>query len=291
MKVFNLKFTYVILTTSLLLLSLVSSNERNKKITETKDNQNDTKLSNKKGNMMRSFSSSFSMSSSMGSNGKPKRHVRSMSTEEYVDQDGNKAPQIRKYGELYKKDNDKPATIKKKANSNVEEENLILNGDQKDDISILDKNQEKDFFGENMFDNFFGGNKGKSGKGKLGNGMFDFGGFGFPKFPKMIMGDDDDNTQNSENIENDSNENEPKEKKLTMKMKTLTENNEKIGKHLDKISKGDYSDGELNLDDKDEANRKGEEVMPNSGKDKHGRYGKYLKDKTEKMMKKVLAKK
>jgi len=68
---------------------------------------------------------------------RPEMHVRKMSTEEYVDKMNKEKPaQIRKYGEYLKKDNDNPAIFKKRASTNVENEELILgDGKEKNTLS------------------------------------------------------------------------------------------------------------------------------------------------------------
>jgi hypothetical protein len=109
-------------------------------------------------------SSSFFMSSSFssfsaGKDGeKPHSQVRSMKTEEFRDQDGDRPEKVRKYGEFFSKDNDKPALLKKKANTNVEEEEVILKTSP-EESKTLNKSQEQQFFKgfDNSFGNFFGG--------------------------------------------------------------------------------------------------------------------------------------
>ena len=85
-----------------------------------------------------SKSSSFSYSYSSENGKQPKSRVRKMSTEEYIDKEQGKPAQIRKYGELLKKDNDDPALLKKRAATNVEREGMIL-GDGKEERLLSDK--------------------------------------------------------------------------------------------------------------------------------------------------------
>ena len=116
----------------------------------------DSDKKNFKGFSKSFFSSSFSSFSSSGGKGaKPETHMRSMSTEEYIDQKDGKIPQIRKYGEMFAKDNDRPGVLKKDAKTNVERESLILGGDKSAEVKLLNKNEEKNFFGANKL-NLFG---------------------------------------------------------------------------------------------------------------------------------------
>jgi hypothetical protein len=114
----------------------------------------ETNLRKNKESPTRSFfiSSSTFSSFSKHNGGKPERHVRSSTTEEYRDQDGDKPEQVRKYGEFFKKDNDNPAELKKRASTNVEEEELVLNTQPEEKIS-LKKEEEKKFFTD--FDSHF----------------------------------------------------------------------------------------------------------------------------------------
>jgi hypothetical protein len=104
------------------------------------------------------MSSSFSSFSSSKHGDKPETHVKSMQTEEYRTKEGDQPEQIRKYGEMFSKDNDKPGLLKRKANTNVEEEEFILKSNP-EETKTLNHNQEKEFFKNfnKSFENFFGG--------------------------------------------------------------------------------------------------------------------------------------
>ncbi len=102
-----------------------------------------------------SMSSSFSsFSSSSNEGGKPETHFKSMNTEEYRDKDGDKPEQIRKYGEMFSKDNDKPGVLKQKANTNVEEEGLILGNNSEETNFVHNPIDEKDFMKDFGFGDF-----------------------------------------------------------------------------------------------------------------------------------------
>lgn len=81
----------------------------------------------------------YSYSYSNDGKNKPESHIRSMRTEEYLDKKSpDKPAEIRKYGELLKKDNDNPALLKKRASTNVEKEELLL-GDGKEERVLSDE--------------------------------------------------------------------------------------------------------------------------------------------------------
>ena len=114
----------------------------------------------------------YSSSSSKGKDGKPESHVRSISSEEYRQKAGDKPEVIRKYGEIYKRDNDQEGTLKKRAGTNVEvERNMLGDGTE---IQKLDAIKEKDYFKDfdSHFDNFF--NDFDSSLPALGNGFGNF---------------------------------------------------------------------------------------------------------------------
>jgi hypothetical protein len=105
------------------------------------------KLDNKGDSSFYSSSSSsmlYSSSSSRGKDGKPKSHVRSISSEDYRQKQGDKPEEIRKYNEIYKRDNDQEGIMKKRAGTNVEVERNML-GDATE-IQKLDAIREKDYF-------------------------------------------------------------------------------------------------------------------------------------------------
>lgn len=70
---------------------------------------------------------SFSSFSLNGAGGIPETHIRSMTTEEYHNKNGDNKEEVRKYGELFAKDNNDPAILKQKATTNVEAEKNIIN--------------------------------------------------------------------------------------------------------------------------------------------------------------------
>jgi hypothetical protein len=97
----------------------------------------------------------YSSSSASGKDGKPETHVRSMSTEEYRNKEGDKPMEVRKYGEVYKRDNNEEGDLKKRAGTNVEAERKILGeGIEK---KKLNKQMEEEYFKDfgSRFDNFF----------------------------------------------------------------------------------------------------------------------------------------
>jgi hypothetical protein len=102
-----------------------------------------------------SSSSFYSSSSASGKDGKPETHVRSISTEEYKHKEGDKPMEVRKYGEVYKRDNDEEGDLKKRAGTNVEAERKILG--EGVEMKKLNKKMEKDYFKDfnSHFDNFF----------------------------------------------------------------------------------------------------------------------------------------
>jgi hypothetical protein len=97
----------------------------------------------------------FYSSSSNGENKEPETHVRSVSTEEYREKEGDKPEEVRKYGELYKRDNDDDGLLKQKASTNVDVEQKLLGNGEK--MSMLNRRMEKDHFEDfnSHFDNFF----------------------------------------------------------------------------------------------------------------------------------------
>ena len=78
----------------------------------------------------KSFSKSFSSSDINGV-----KKEEGMETEEYRNKNGDKPIEIRKYGEIFKKNNTNPAILMKRAKSNLEEENLFLD---KPEVEQLD---------------------------------------------------------------------------------------------------------------------------------------------------------
>lgn len=101
--------------------------------------------------------SSSSFSSSFSSNGeKPETHTRSMKVEEHRDQEDDKPEQVRKYGEYFSKDNDDPALLRRKANTNVEEEEMLLRGHSEEN-KILGKQEETKYYKklDDEFNDFF----------------------------------------------------------------------------------------------------------------------------------------
>ena len=91
-----------------------------------------------------SFSkSSFSSYSYSSKGGKPETHIKSDYIEEYEENKGKK-PEIRKYEESIKIDNDEPAQIKKKAETNVEDERMILKDNNTEQLK-LNKEQLKKY--------------------------------------------------------------------------------------------------------------------------------------------------
>lgn len=110
-----------------------------------------------------SMSTSFSSFSSIDNkHGKPETHIRTMETEEYRDKSGDAPEQIRKYGEMFSKDNDQPGILKKRANTNVEEEGLILGNNPEETKVLQNDEQEKNFLNNFKSDNFFSFQKEKS---------------------------------------------------------------------------------------------------------------------------------
>jgi hypothetical protein len=133
-----------------------------------------------------SMSSSFSsFSSSSNEGGKPETHFKSMNMEEYRDKQGDKPDQVRKYGEIFSKDNEGPGLLKKKANTNVEEEGLILGNNAEETKVFEDPKEEKEFlkdfgfgnlpFNHNdpFFDNFFDKSKIEENLHKMNHGKYD----------------------------------------------------------------------------------------------------------------------
>ena len=113
-----------------------------------------------------SMNSSFSSFSSSRNGGKPETHIRSMKTEEYRDKLGDGPEQVRKYGEMFSKENDQPGILKKRANTNVEEEQMLLGNTPEESRVLKNSNEEKEFMKGFNFgsifpfekkDSFFGG--------------------------------------------------------------------------------------------------------------------------------------
>jgi hypothetical protein len=135
-------------------------------------------------------SRSFSSMSSLNGN-KPDSHFRSMSTEEYREKDGDKPEEVRKYGEMVKKDNSDPAILKRNASTNIEGEEAILGGDQSAEQTLLDTFNEKRFlrgFGDSNI-----------GFSKLEDGFKNFFNFGFNgnEDPFSFGGNDNSNANES----------------------------------------------------------------------------------------------
>jgi len=119
-----------------------------------------------------------------GKGKKPEKHMRHMSTEEYREQEKGKPARFRKYEEMGKKDNDDPAKIKRKASTNVETEELLLDNGKEEQTIKDDKFMNMGNFGfDDDFDGFFG-RKGKGKKQQKQGGLF--GGF----FGGDLFGDD-----------------------------------------------------------------------------------------------------
>ena len=94
-----------------------------------------------------SFSkSSFSSFSYSSNGGKPEKHIKSDYIEEYKENKG-KMPEIRKYQESIMIDNDEPAQIKKKADTNVEDEKMLLKDNNTEQLK-LNKEQLKKYLNQ-----------------------------------------------------------------------------------------------------------------------------------------------
>jgi hypothetical protein len=102
---------------------------------------------NKSFSMFESFSS-FSSFNSNG--GKPEKHFKSMSTEEYREKEGDNPEQVRKYGESFEKNNEELTKFKRKASSNVEEEQVILDAMPSKE-RMLKEEEEKQFLDGGQF--------------------------------------------------------------------------------------------------------------------------------------------
>ena len=90
-----------------------------------------------------SFSkSSFSSFSYSSNGGKPEKHIKSDYIEEYEESKGKK-PEIRKYQESIKIDNDEPAQIKKKADTNVEDEKMLLKDNNIEQLKLTKEQLKK----------------------------------------------------------------------------------------------------------------------------------------------------
>lgn len=88
--------------------------------------------------MSKSFSSSSTFSSfSFSANGKqPQTQISSTYSEEYEDQEGDKKPEIRKYARSYHKKNDQPGLLTQKAESNIEDEEMLLKEGGKEEMKL-----------------------------------------------------------------------------------------------------------------------------------------------------------
>ncbi len=133
-----------------------------------------------------SKSSSFSsFSSSSNDGGKPETHFKSMNMEEYRNKQGDKPEQVRKYGEMFSKDNEEPGLLKQKADTNVEEEGLILGNNAVETKVFEDPKEEKEFLNDfgfgnfplnhnhPFFDNFFDESKIDENMHKINHGKYD----------------------------------------------------------------------------------------------------------------------
>jgi hypothetical protein len=159
---------FVFLCAILLTFVVSNANERKKKedkvVAEEPTKQVETEegklanISTKQGNLKKDNSSRFFMSQSFSSfsnfGGKPEKHVKSVKTEEWRDA-GEKGEEVRRYGESYEKNNDDPAKLKRKAATNVEEEEMILGQNPEEEKTL--KNEEAKALG--FEDNFFGNQK------------------------------------------------------------------------------------------------------------------------------------
>lgn len=124
----------------ILVLNIAFSNTKNRK----KDVENNMMKSPFKGvgfGKSKSFSQSSTTTSSSSSetsniDGKLKRKVKSSSSEAYVNKESGKPTEVRKFEEVLKKDNEKPAVYKSSASTNVDLEKLLLgNGKKKKIVS------------------------------------------------------------------------------------------------------------------------------------------------------------
>lgn len=152
----------------LILISFVSSAENEiKKLTES--NVKETPITPSNGvKMFKSFSSSFIRKTDLNGNkvenkinkafnysninGKEDKKFQGA---EYETQDNN--GEIKKFGEIYHKENNKPMHIKQKVTSNTEQDKLLLKDKGVVEKDIIDENEEHNKLGE--FSNFFKSSK------------------------------------------------------------------------------------------------------------------------------------